>query len=144
MSPVPLPRTPRLLPADLARVGLVGMRSRPTRAILSALGIAIGIAAMVAVLGISNASSADLTNKISRLGTNLLTVSPGRDLFGDSTQLPLDATGMVRRIGPVQSATATGGVPGATVRRNDRIDPLASGGIAVLAARTRSAKSMGS
>nr|WSX82010.1 ABC transporter permease [Streptomyces sp. NBC_00899] len=112
------------------------MRSRPTRAILSALGIAIGIAAMVAVLGISNASSADLTNKISRLGTNLLTVSPGRDLFGDSTQLPVDAIGMVRRIGPVQSATATGSVPGAAVRRNDRIDPLASGGIAVVAART--------
>jgi putative ABC transport system permease protein len=112
------------------------MRSRPTRAILSALGIAIGIAAMVAVLGISNAGSADLTSKISRLGTNLLTVSPGRDLFGESTQLPVDAVGMVRRIGPVQSATATGSVPGATVRRNDRIDPLASGGIAVVAART--------
>lgn len=136
MSAAPLPRTPRLLPTDLARVGLAGVRSRPTRAILSALGIAIGIAAMVAVLGISNASSADLMNKISRLGTNLLTVSPGRDLFGDSTQLPMDAVGMVRRIGPVQSATATGSVPGATVRRTDRIDPLASGGIAVSAART--------
>ncbi|WP_406450827.1 ABC transporter permease [Streptomyces sp. NBC_00876] len=131
-----LPTPSRLLPADIVRVGLVGIRSRPTRAVLSALGIAIGIAAMVAVLGISNAGQADLTNRISRLGTNLLTVSPGRDLFGQDAQLPSDAVEMVGRIGPVESVTATAQLSGVTVRRTDRIDPLAGGGIGVAAART--------
>ncbi|GAA3004738.1 ABC transporter permease [Streptomyces fulvorobeus] len=130
-----LPSAARLLPADIVRVGLVGMRGRPTRAVLSALGIAIGIAAMVAVLGISNAGQADLMNRISRLGTNLLTVSPGRDLFGQDAQLPLNAVEMVERIGPVESVTATGQLSGVTVRRTDRIDPLAGGGIGVAAAR---------
>ncbi|MCX5121991.1 ABC transporter permease [Micromonospora sp. NBC_00362] len=131
-----LPTPSRLLPADIVRVGLVGIRSRPTRAVLSALGIAIGIAAMVAVLGISNAGQADLTNRISRLGTNLLTVSPGRDLFGQDAQLPADAVEMIGRIGPVESVTATAQLSGVTVRRTDRIDPLAGGGIGVAAART--------
>ncbi|MGO4635244.1 ABC transporter permease [Streptomyces sp. 2RAF24] len=131
-----LPRPARMPVADVLRVGLVGMRARPTRAVLSALGIAIGIAAMVAVLGISNAGQAELMSRISRLGTNLLTVSPGRDLFGAEARLPKDAVEMVRRIGPVQSVTATGALPGVTVRRTDRIDPLAGGGIGVSAART--------
>lgn len=136
MKAADLPTPARLLPADIIRVGLVGIRSRPTRAVLSALGIAIGIAAMVAVLGISNAGQADLTNRISRLGTNLLTVSPGRDLFGEDAQLPSDAVDMVGRIGPVESVTATAQLSGVTVRRTDRIDPLAGGGIGVAAART--------
>ncbi|WP_328906402.1 ABC transporter permease [Streptomyces sp. NBC_00234] len=135
MNPSELPPSVRLLPADILRVGLVGIRSRPTRAVLSALGIAIGIAAMVAVLGISNAGQADLMNRISRLGTNLLTVSPGRDLFGQDAELPLNAVEMVERIGPVESVTATGQLSGVTVRRTDRIDPLAGGGIGVAAAR---------
>lgn len=132
----PLPPAPRLRPSDIARVGLVGMRSRPTRAVLSALGIAIGIAAMVAVLGISNAGQADLLHRIGRLGTNLLTVSPGRNLFGENAKLPLNSVEMVGRIGPVDSVTATAALPEVTVRRTDRIDPLAGGGIGVSAART--------
>ncbi|WP_037571055.1 ABC transporter permease [Phaeacidiphilus oryzae] len=135
-GPVPLPRPARLRPADVLRVGVAGLRGRRLRAVLSALGIAIGIAAMVAVLGISDAGKADLLARIGRLGTNMLTVSPGQDVFGRSTELPADAEEMVRRIDPVQSATATGLVQGATVRRTDLIDPRATGGIAVAAART--------
>jgi putative ABC transport system permease protein len=39
---------------DLLRLGVFGLRTRPTRVVLSALGIAIGIAAMIAVVGISS------------------------------------------------------------------------------------------
>ncbi|WP_042441631.1 ABC transporter permease [Streptacidiphilus jiangxiensis] len=133
---VALPQPSRLRASDVLRVGVAGLRGRPLRALLSGLGIAIGIAAMVAVLGISEAGRADLLARIGQLGTNMLTVSPGQDVFGHPTELPLDAAAMVRRIGPVQSATDTGLVQGATVRRTDRIDPLANGGIAVVAART--------
>jgi putative ABC transport system permease protein len=89
----PLPELTRLPGRDLAAVGLAGVRGRPTRAALSALGIAIGIAAMVAVLGISTASRAGLMAQIQRLGTNLLTVTPGQSLFGDDAKLPDQAPG---------------------------------------------------
>jgi putative ABC transport system permease protein len=131
----PLPRTARLRATDLVGVGLLGLRGRPLRAVLSALGIAIGIAAMVSVLGIGAASQAELVDKIAGLGTNLLTVGPGKNLFGQNKSLPANAVEMVERIGPVRSASATGTVNGATVRRTDRIDRRQSQGIEVDAAR---------
>ncbi|GAA2712000.1 ABC transporter permease [Actinoplanes palleronii] len=135
MNTPPLPRSARLRAADLIGVGLLGLRGRPMRAVLSALGIAIGIAAMVAVLGIGAASQARLLNRIASLGTNLLTVTPGQNLFGKNTPLPDAAVDMVGRIGPVLSASATGSVAGATVRRTDKIDPRETKGIEVLAGR---------
>jgi putative ABC transport system permease protein len=130
----PLPDAARLRAVDLIGVGLLGLRSRPLRAALSALGIAIGIAAMVGVLGIGAASQAELVNKIAGLGTNLLTVGPGENLLGQNKPLPGNAVEMVERIGPVLSASATGTVNGATVRRTDKIDPRQSQGIEVAAA----------
>jgi putative ABC transport system permease protein len=106
------------------------------RVFLSALGIAIGIAAMVAVVGISTSSRENLDRQLSALGTNLLTVGPGQSLFGEQSHLPDEAIGMISRIGPVQSTTATGKVVGAHVYRNDRIPAAQSGGIGVLAARS--------
>lgn len=126
----------RLRFADVLRVGGVGLRSRPARVVLSALGIAIGIAAMVSVVGVSSSSRADLDARLARLGTNLLTVGPGKTFTGGDTHLPGDVVGMIRRIGPVTSASATGTVPSARVYRNDRIPTGQSGGISVLAART--------
>lgn len=125
----------RLAARDVLRVGSVGLRTRRLRAGLSALGIAIGIAAMVSVLGISASSKADLLAQLDRLGTNLLTVTPGQTLFGENASLPKEAVGMIGRIGPVQSVSATGAV-NASVRRTDLIAKTETGGIAVKAART--------
>ena len=57
---------------DLAVVATRGLLTRPLRVILSTLGIAIGIAAMVAVVGISESSRAEVLAEIDALGTNLL------------------------------------------------------------------------
>jgi putative ABC transport system permease protein len=133
-SAVTLPDPTRLAGRDLAGVGLVGLRGRPMRATLSALGIAIGIAAVVAVLGISSASRAGLLAQIRSLGTNLLTVTPGQTMFGDDTALPPESIGMISRIPGVTSVSAVG-VTEADVRRTDAIDAQDTGGIAVLAAR---------
>jgi putative ABC transport system permease protein len=133
----------RLRPADVLRVGAVGLRTRPLRALLSALGIAIGIAAMVAVVGTSSSSRADLDRELAALGTNLLTVSPGQTLFGEPAQLPDASVTMISWIAPVESVTATGEVPNARVYRNDRVPAVASGGIAVLATRTDLAGTVG-
>ncbi|MBO0881885.1 MAG: ABC transporter permease [Mycobacterium sp.] len=98
----------RLRLADLARVASVGLRTRKMRATLSALGIAIGVAAIVAVLGLSSSSQAGLLGEIDKLGTNLLTVTNGQNLFGATSELPKAAPGMIGRIGPVTRVEATG------------------------------------
>ena len=132
----------RLLAADVLRVGASGLRSRRLRAALSALGVAIGIAAMVAVLGVSESSKADLLAALDRLGTNLLEVAPGQTFGGDDAQLPEGAPGMVRRMASVESASAAK-LLDATVRRTDLIDEAETGGIAVMAADTGLARTLG-
>jgi putative ABC transport system permease protein len=123
----------RLLPADVLRVGGVGLRTRRLRAGLSALGIAIGIAAMVAVLGISESSKSDLIATLDRLGTNLLRVAPGQTIFGEEAELPEKARPMIGRISPVESVSAVEQVE-ATVRRTSYIPEEETGGISVMAA----------
>lgn len=98
----------KLRPSDLSRVALVGLRTRKLRAGLSALGIAIGVAAIVAVLGLSSSSEAGLLAEINHLGTNLLTVTNGQSLFGQTAELPIAAPGMIGRIGPVTAVAYTG------------------------------------
>lgn len=127
-------RPARLRPADVVHTGGAGLRSRPTRVVLSALGIAIGIAAMIAVVGISTSSREELNRQLDALGTNLLSVGPGQDLFGDDAQLPAESVGMIGQIGPVTSVTATAVVPDTAVYRNDLVPAGETNSLAVLAA----------
>ncbi|MDP8968728.1 MAG: ABC transporter permease, partial [Actinomycetota bacterium] len=123
----------RLLAADIARVAAVGLRTRRLRAALSALGIAIGIASMVAVLGLSESSRAGLIRQLDELGTNLLTIAPGQTLGGTDATLPQDASKTVGRIAGVQRVSSVRSLQ-ASVRRTDRIDPDETGGLGVAAA----------
>jgi len=119
--------------ADVLRTGALGLRTRRARAALSALGIAIGVAAMVAVLGISESSKADLLAQLDDLGTNLLRVAPGESFLGEESVLPESASAMLRRAGGVESVAAMAGVGDATVRRNAYVDEAETGGIGVAA-----------
>ena len=123
----------RLHPRDLARTASVGLRTRRLRAALSALGITIGIAALVAVLGLSESSKSDLLAQLDRLGTNLLTVQAGGGIGLGQGVLPEESAGMVGRIGPVQSTAAVSDVD-ANVYRTDRIPEGQTGGVTVMAA----------
>jgi putative ABC transport system permease protein len=114
----------RLAVADLARVATVGLRTRRMRAALSALGITIGVGAIVAVLGLSSSSQASLLAEIDRLGTNLLTVTNGTTFSGQTAQLPLSAPAMIARITPVQAVADTGTVPNATAYRTPLIPQI--------------------
>jgi putative ABC transport system permease protein len=127
-------RRSRLRIGDGFLAGAIGLRARPVRAALSALGIAIGIAAAVAVLGISASSKANLLAQLGAEG-NLLTVTAGQSADGSAAPLPLTAQGMVGHIPPVQSVTAVGLVSGATVRRTAAVPVVDSGGISVMAAQ---------
>ena len=124
----------RLLPADVVRVASVGLRTRRLRAALSAVGVAIGIAAMVAVLGISDSSKAGLVAELNELGTNLLTVTPGQTFLGESAALPEAAGPSVRHLSSVRSAAAVTAVAKATVRRSPFIEAAETSGLAIDAA----------
>jgi len=115
------------------RAASVGLRTRRLRAALSALGIAIGVAAIVAVLGLSASSQAGLLAEIDRLGTNLLTVTNGRNLFGQPTELPVAAPAIIGRIGSVTQVQYTGSV-NVSVYRSPLIPRVNTNAISVRAA----------
>jgi putative ABC transport system permease protein len=121
---------------DVLRLGAYGLRARPLRVVLSALGIAIGIAAMVAVVATSTSSRADLDRLLDELGTNLLTVAPGLTLFGEEATLPDESVAMISRIGQIESVTAIGQLPDAKVYRTNKVPAPQSGGIGAYAVRT--------
>lgn len=124
----------RLTPRDVLHTGAAGMRSRPLRIVLSALGIAIGIATMIAVVGISASSKERLLAELDRLGTNMLVVTPGEDLLtGEKIPLAKDATGRIARIHGVEHVGATATLDH-SVRRSEKIDESITGGITVQAA----------
>jgi putative ABC transport system permease protein len=119
----------RLRAADLLPVGTVGLRTRRVRAVLSVLGVAIGIAALVSVLGVTRSSQADLLARIDRLGTNLLTVVNGHTFGGQEAQLPVTAAATVGRTDGVLATAATTDLAQVPVYRSDRIPAYRSGGL---------------
>jgi putative ABC transport system permease protein len=119
---------------DQLRVASVGLRARPLRAALSALGIAIGTAAIVGVLGLSASSQAGLLAEIDRLGTNMLTVEAGQSLGGGAAQLPREAPARITHLDNVQLVAHTGLVKDEKVYRSLLIPKGNSGGLQVRAA----------
>jgi len=113
-------------------VSSLGLRSRRVRALLSALGISIGIAAIVGVLGISQSSKTGLLNELGRLG-NLLTVQASSTAFGQQTELPTTAEGMVSRIGPVTNVTEIGALSNTYVYRTPYVPAIDTNGISLSA-----------
>jgi putative ABC transport system permease protein len=121
-------------PSDWLRVASVGLRARPLRAALSALGIAIGTAAIVAVLGLSSSSQAGLIAEINRLGTNLLTVEAGQSLTGAPAQLPPEAPARITLLDDVELVGHTALLKDRYVYRSSMIPPGQTGGLQVRAA----------
>jgi putative ABC transport system permease protein len=126
--------TARLSPRELLGVAFGGLRTRKLRAALSALGIAIGIGAMVAVVGVSASSQAQLLATIDSLGTNLLTVSPGTTFTGANEVLPDTAVAMIDHMPNVNRAAAVYQVSGANVYRSPFVPVAQTGGLGVDAA----------
>lgn len=126
--------TSRLRPADLLSLGSAGLRAKPARAILSALGIAIGVAAMVAVLGISTSSQARLNEQLAALGTNLLTATVAPPSSGDPIPLPVNATDRLARLPGIEVTSSVADLPELSVYRSSYSDPARTGGLTVTAA----------
>ena len=130
MTPAPA----RLRPADLAALASIGLRTRKLRAGLSALGIAIGVAAIVAVLGLAASSQAALLAEIARLGTNLLTVTNGQTLAGATAELPEAAPGMIARLPGVTAVQDTGTVGNVYAYKSPLIPSIETNALSVTAA----------
>jgi putative ABC transport system permease protein len=128
------PPTARLRPADLAALASIGLRTRKLRAGLSALGIAIGVAAITAVLGLAASSQAALLAQIAQLGTNLLTVTNGQNFSGGPAELPTAAPGMIGRLPGVLSVQDTGTVNGVNTYRSPLIPAIDTNALSVDAA----------
>jgi putative ABC transport system permease protein len=129
-----LVETARLPPRELLGVSIQGLRTRRLRAALSALGIAIGIGAMVAVVGVSASSQAQLLATIDALGTNLLTITPGQTFTGNNEVLPATSVASVDLMRETDGAVAVYALSGATVLRTAYVPSLQTGGIGVDAA----------
>lgn len=124
----------RLAPADMARAAGIGLRTRRLRSILSALGIMIGIGAMVAVLGLSESSKSDLLSQLDALGTNMLQVQATSGIGLGPGTLPDEAVSMVSRVGPVEIVSSVGAVAEANIYKNDLVPNTQTGGLSVVAA----------
>lgn len=142
VSPMAI-RPVKLKARDMLRVATVGLRTRRLRATLSALGIAIGVAAIVAVLGLSASSQAGLLSEISQLGTNLLEVTNGQTFFGQTAELPKAAPSMIARIGPV-TETQYIGATGASVYRSPLIPSVNTNALSVYASSLGVPRAVGS
>jgi putative ABC transport system permease protein len=127
------PAAARLRPSDLAALASIGLRTRKLRSALSALGIAIGTGAIVAVLGLAASSEAGLLNQIAKLGTNLLTVTNGQTFSGATAELPVPAPGMIDRLPGVISVQDIGTV-GVNAYKSPLIPPIETNAVTVDAA----------
>jgi putative ABC transport system permease protein len=128
------PSAARLHPSDLAALASIGLRTRKLRAALSALGIAIGTGAIVAVLGLAASSEAGLLSEIAKLGTNLLTVSNGQTFSGATAELPVTAPGLIGRLPDVTNVQDTGTVTGVNAYKSPLIPPIETNAVSVDAA----------
>ena len=124
----------RLRARELFATALAGLFTRRLRAVLSALGIAIGIGAMVAVVGVSSSAQANLLAEIDALGTNLLTVTPGQTFVGNTEVLPATSLAMIDHMQHVDDGAAVYQVSNANVYRTPLVPATQTGGIGVDAA----------
>ncbi len=121
----------KLRTVDLFFVALYGVKARKGRTAMTSIGIGIGIAAIVAVTGISSSGRADLLATLESFGTNLIKASPQAGFFGTQESLPEGVLGMVERIGPVEEVTSTTRAD-LLVRRSNFISTFEGGGISTL------------
>ncbi|HEY4854352.1 MAG TPA: ABC transporter permease [Streptosporangiaceae bacterium] len=127
------PEQARLRGADWLPTATIGLRTRKLRAALSALAVAVGIAAVVSVLGITRSSESALLASIDQLGTNLLTVVNGQSISGQEVELPAAAGGMIGRVSGVRHVAPTSEFTSLGVFRTDKMPHYETNGLAVRA-----------
>ena len=75
---------------ELLRLALSRLRTSRVRAALTMLGVIIGVASVVALVGVGQGTTSSITTRLADLGTNLLTISPTGQASDGSTTLTLE------------------------------------------------------
>jgi putative ABC transport system permease protein len=82
---------------ELARLALSRLGTSRLRAVLTMLGVIIGVGSIVALVAVAQGATSGITDRIQGLGTNLLTVTPGatrngftRGALGSATTLTIE------------------------------------------------------
>jgi putative ABC transport system permease protein len=92
---------------DLMGLSSGAMRGHPLRSILSMLGIAIGVAAVIMLTSLGEGARRYMVAEFSQFGTNMITVNPGKT---ETTGLPGDFGGTTQKL-TIEDAEALGRLP---------------------------------
>lgn len=121
---------------DLLRTAWIGATGRVSRTILASLGIALGVAAYVALSGIAASNQAALLARLDALGANLQVVTPGQDSSGQPVPLPEYAPETIARQRAVERVGVFLTAPdGAQVFKNELVPSTNGNAIAVAVMR---------
>jgi len=91
---------------DLLRVSLGGLLARKVRTVLLLLGPMIGVAAIIAAVGLTDSAKGDLKRKVTELGTNLVLVSAQSSVGRQNPTLPKDAADRASKVITVEKVAA--------------------------------------
>lgn len=124
-----------LSPLDAWKVAWQGVASRPQRSFLAAIGIAVGVAALVALTGISDSNRAALMEELDSMGANLLVVQPANGPDGKPVPLPASAVDAIRRQDGVEAVGGLKKIPDSVhAYRTDVVAQGETNGLGVMAA----------
>ncbi len=92
----------RMRLADLVGEALAGMSQRPGRSLLTMLGTVLGIGSFVAIIGLSDTASSQITAQFNLLNATQVTVTDIAN--GTTTSFPDDADQRIGRLNGVEAA----------------------------------------
>ena len=91
---------------DLVGVAFSGLVARKMRTALLLLGPMIGVAAIIAAVGLTDSAKGDLKRKVAELGTNLIEATAASSFGTSDPTLPEDAVERARTVVDVESVSA--------------------------------------
>ncbi|HAP74965.1 MAG TPA: hypothetical protein DCR14_02685, partial [Acidimicrobiaceae bacterium] len=91
---------------ELVGVALYGLFARKVRTLLLLLGPTIGVAAIIAAVGLTDSAKGDLKRKVEQLGTNLVEASAASAFGAQDPVLPVDAVDRAFTVRSVESVSA--------------------------------------
>jgi putative ABC transport system permease protein len=91
---------------DLVSVAIGGLLARKVRTLLLLMGPVIGVAAIVAAVGLTDSAKGDLKRKVAQLGTNLITATAASSFGSQKPKLPADAVKRAEQVDTVEKVSA--------------------------------------
>ena len=123
----------RLRFRDAVSLGTLGLRTRKGRTAMAAIGIAIGVASLIALVGIINSGEADAQRDLLEQGIDVLELTPGTSFAEDPELLPGAAAAIDTHMRDLVKVVASIRRVPATVRKTDFIPQVETGGVRLFA-----------